>query len=274
MALILALRVVLLLPLISGYNYCNNRSHVCNVGKKKHFMCQLEQELRPYDNKSKLHAVFPDTPKLRVKTLGILNNFRNTFAGGDLITKENKSFPSAKRMRRIIWDKELAYMARNHAATVSFKHTECRSTLRFPVVGEFLALLPPAKKKRNVMDLLTKSFESMLEEYKDVKDPEGLLQCYDSERDSNVGHFTLIANDRVSRVGCGIAASSNCHLDNKVGYCHFLTCHFDYSNLEGSYVYKAGRPAAGCDDWNGVGSYKYANLCQNLGVIFPPNQGD
>ncbi|XP_017005562.3 antigen 5 like allergen Cul n 1-like isoform X1 [Drosophila takahashii] len=272
--MILILPVILfIMPLTSGYNYCNNKTHVCDLAKRKHFMCRLE-DLAPFQN-TKYHAIVPDNQVVRRETLGILNTFRNTFAGGDLMTNENKTFRSAKRMRRLNWDEELAYLARSHASTVSFKHSECRSTLRFPMAGEVLALLPGSKKEKfNVLEIMEKAFNPMFEEYKYVVDPEGLLDGFDPDRDYYVGHFSLLVSDRVSRVGCGIAVGSNCRVGDKVGFCHFLTCHFDYTNVEGSYVYKAGEPASKCSDWNADASKKYSNLCANSGELFPPNKGD
>ncbi|XP_016974750.1 antigen 5 like allergen Cul n 1-like [Drosophila rhopaloa] len=268
MILTLVFPVMLLLPMTFGYNYCHNNTHVCNLSKRKHFMCRLDKDLPSFGNHTTYHAMVPDTSKLHLKTLGILNTFRNTFASGDLITNNNKTFATARRMRRLIWDNELAYMARTHASTVSFKHSECRSTLRFPMAGECLALLPPSKQKIGLVELLTKAFTPMFDEYKDVEDPDRLRVGYDPSKDYFVGHFTTIISDRVSRVGCGIAVGSNCHVNNDVGLCHFLTCHFDFTNLENSYVYKAGKPASSCFDWKTVSSTKYAFLCSNNGGIF------
>ncbi|XP_017125225.1 antigen 5 like allergen Cul n 1-like [Drosophila elegans] len=269
MTLTLVLPVVLLLPLIFGYNYCNNDTHICDLSKTKHFMCLLETDLPPYGKNTTFHALVPDTKKLQVNALGILNTFRNLFASGQLITNRNKTFPTARRMRRLIWDAELAYMARSHAATVSLKHSECRSTVRFSRVGECVAMLPPIDRKLDVFDMMTAFFNEMFDEYKEVQDPETLLHGYDPVKDSPVGHFTIIINDRVSRVGCGIAVGSNCHAMNKVGFCHFLTCHFDGTNVDNQYVYRAGKPASSCADWKVTSSSWYAFLCSNNGEIFP-----
>ncbi|XP_016953534.1 antigen 5 like allergen Cul n 1-like isoform X2 [Drosophila biarmipes] len=267
MALNLVLAVLLLLPLTFGYNYCNNRTHLCDLRKLKHFMCRLEEF--PAFGTAKFHAIVPDTGVVRRETLGVINTFRNTFASGDLTTRDNKSFPAAKRMRRLNWDEELAYLARTHSATVSFKHSECRCTLRFPWVGEVMSLLAPQESKPTILHVLKKLLTPMFEEYKDVEDPEGLLVAYDPIRDFPVSHFTLFASDRVSRVGCGIAVGTDCNVGRKVGFCHFLTCHFDFNNVANSYVYKAGKPASGCNDWNTVGSHKYSHLCANPGGLLP-----
>ncbi|XP_032570732.1 venom allergen 3 isoform X2 [Drosophila sechellia] len=268
MTSILLLAGLLLLPMVAGYNYCNNRTHVCDLAQRKHFMCRLG-ELTPYGGRTKYYASIPDTLKVRRETLGVLNTFRDMLAGGELDTAKNKTFPSAKRMRAFQWDSELAYMARTHAATVSFMHSECRSTLRFPLAGEVLALSPPVGHRLSLSELLSMVFGQIFDEYKTVQDPHSFASRFDSKRDYSVGHFSIIVNDRVSRVGCGFVVGSNCEKDGKVGFCHFLTCHFDYTNVNGSYVYKTGKATTGCNDWKTIASIKYSNLCANTGEIFP-----
>ncbi|KAI8040008.1 venom allergen 5-like [Drosophila gunungcola] len=263
---------LLLLPLASGYNYCNNKTHSCILENKEHFMCRLDK-FPVYGEQTKFHTAIPDNRKLQQMILRTLNNFRNLLAGGDLRTSANMPFPQAKRMRRLIWDKELAYMARTHAATMSFKQSECRSTRRFPHVGECLAVVTP-KEKLNIEELCARAFNAMFEEHRNVTDPEALLKGFDSVRDYHVGHFTTIISDRVSRVGCGIVVASNCPQVSSSKFCHFLTCHFDFNNVEGSYVYKAGEPCSACDDWSSYASDRYAYLCKNNGIIYPPDSGD
>ncbi|XP_017070270.1 venom allergen 3-like [Drosophila eugracilis] len=265
------LPLIFVLPIVTGYNYCNNKTHKCVLEKTEHFMCRLDK-YTPLENATKLYAIVPDTESLQLNILNILNRFRNHFASGDLRTAKNITFARAKRMRTLLWDNELGYMARVHASTVSYQHTECRATLRFPYVGESLALLVP-KQSIEIPEILQKMFNTMFDEYLNVVDPEGLLLGYDPHRDYDCADFTNIISDRVSRVGCGLAVGSNCRSGSSTNFCHFLTCHFDFTNMEGSYVYKAGKPAT-CVDWNTKGSKKFPNLCDNNGNLFPPDQGD
>ncbi|XP_017005564.2 venom allergen 3-like [Drosophila takahashii] len=269
----LVLPLILLLPIVSGYNYCNNKTHKCVLEQSEHFMCQLHK-FSPLGGYTRYYETVPDTPLLQNKILGILNKFRNRFASGELWTNENRTFAKAKRMRRLIWDNELGYMARAHASTVSFKHSECRATSRFPYVGEVLGMIVPKRHpKPDLHDLLHKMFNKMFDEYQIVHDPEGLLQGFHPVRDYHCAHFTNIISDRVSRVGCGVAVGKNCRHGSHTNFCTFLTCHFDFTNLNGSYVYKAGEPG-NCEDWNTSNSNKLTSLCQNNGELFPPDHGD
>ncbi|XP_017070269.1 antigen 5 like allergen Cul n 1-like [Drosophila eugracilis] len=266
----LVVHLILLLPLACGYNYCNNKTHICVLKNTKHFMCNLKM-FRPFANRARFHASVPDNLKMQILILDKLNNLRNQFASGNLRTRNNKTFASAKRMRRLMWDKELAYMAHTHASTVSYTPTNCRSTLRFPYVGQVISLVLPPEMS-DLEQISSTSFNKMFEEYLNVPDPEGLLKRYNSTRDRYITHFTTIISDRASRVGCGIVVATNCVDYYK--FCYFFTCFFDFDNVEGMYVYKAGEPATSCDDWNVVSSDRYANLCKNNGAHFPHDQGD
>lgn len=176
------LLVAMLLAPASGYNYCNNKTHACNLAGMKHFMCRLDEDLRPLDD-TRFHDTIPDSPIFQTEVLGLLNNYRDILASGELTTKTNQTYPSAKRMRRLIWDKELAYMARVHASTVSFRHSKCRSTLRFPIVGECLAMMAaPEDRKNPVLTVLRNAFREMWKEHNEVEDPERLIDGYDASR--------------------------------------------------------------------------------------------
>ncbi|KAH8357732.1 venom allergen 5-like [Drosophila serrata] len=257
------LPMALLFALVSCYNYCNNKTHVCNLGGLKHFMCQLDEELAAFEG-TKFLEIVPDTQYFQTEVLLLLNNFRNNLSAGQVVNNVNMTFPSAKRMRRLIWDSELAYLARVHASTVSFKHTECRSTLRFPFVGEIMSMMEaPVDRKLTVVNVLMNAFRPMWKQHWMVLDPESLSQGFDPVRDFLVGDFALFINDRISRVGCSIATGANCPYKGSIGYCHFLTCYFDYNNIVNSSVYKAGQPTSGCGDWKTTGNADWINLCKN-----------
>ncbi|KPU76871.1 uncharacterized protein Dana_GF13477, isoform E [Drosophila ananassae] len=251
-----------LLPSASGYNYCHNKSHVCRQRNLDHFMCNLGN-LRPLDGTVKYEDIMPDAPKLRDNILGKLNRYRNNLAGGDIRTAYNKSFPKASRMRALAWDEELGYLARCHAKTVSFMHSECRATSRFPYAGEVLAMIGVQKKKLFLWEIINLTLKPMFEEHMLVEDPEEYVKNYDPIKHYGVGHFTTIISDRVSRVGCGIAVGSNCYHGPKVGTCHFLTCMFDFTNIANSFVYKPGKPASECDVWHTRRSNSYGHLCKH-----------
>ncbi|XP_023036970.2 venom allergen 3, partial [Drosophila willistoni] len=275
MRLLLLLMTPISIWSVAAYNYCHNASHFCNVAQMKHFMCQLDSELQPLDGSVHYKATIPDTVGFQNIILSLLNSCRSRLASGNLMTASNVTFPSASRMREIIWDNELAYMARTHAATVSFRHSECRSTQRFPMAGECVGMVVSSNDTYSVKSLLELTLLPMFDEYKDVENPVELIQAFNPLEHFDAGHFTVLASDRVSRVGCGIAVASNCERGEHVGgLCHFITCHFDFTNVAESYVYESGEPASKCSVWSSSPSLKHSNLCANTGKIFPMNHGD
>ncbi|XP_030080993.1 venom allergen 3-like isoform X2 [Drosophila hydei] len=168
--------VVLLLqlqnwPLANAYNYCDHNENICAPLIRKHFICSLEAELPPLFNRTTLLLSMPDTYALRDLILEYHNKFRNRVASGLLIAANNQTFPPASRMRELIWDMELAYTARIHAKTVSFKHSLCRSVQRFRNVGENLSMTFSTGKLSTIADLLDATLLGMFNEYLLIDDP-------------------------------------------------------------------------------------------------------
>ncbi|SPP73246.1 venom allergen 3-like [Drosophila guanche] len=269
--LLLLMVMMPLLPYISAYNYCHNKSHFCMAANTQHFMCRLDAEL---PSVATYRGTIPDTKGLQGIILHLLNTYRDKVASGDLKTRKNKAYPGAKRMRQLIWDLELGYMARSHAATVSFKHSECRATQRFPMAGEALGVVGATTDRRSMNEILKLSLDRMFYEHLNVEDPESLVSYFDASIHMDAGHFCVIISDRVSRVGCGIAVATDCGHDEPTGHCHFLTCHFDFTNIHGSYVYLEGTPASDCQIWGTEPSKQYYHLCGNDGSIFAQDHGD
>ncbi|XP_030387385.1 venom allergen 5-like isoform X2 [Scaptodrosophila lebanonensis] len=194
----------------SGYNYCSNKSHTCDKAGLKHFICRKETEFKPLFNTARYVTTLPETMRLRRTILDYFNRFRDELASGELLTNSNKSFKSAARMRALIWDEELAYTARMHASTVSFKHSECRSVSRFPMTGESLGLVGVSSEPRKIEDILNLTLRVMFDEFLAVEDPDRIVDFFDPLSDYSVAHFSCIGNDRLSRVGCGIATATRC----------------------------------------------------------------
>ncbi|XP_022223860.1 venom allergen 3-like [Drosophila obscura] len=269
--LLVLLGMMPLLPHISAYNYCHNESHSCIAANKLHFMCRLDAELPPV---ATYRGTIPDTKLMHRIILKLINGYRDRLASGFLETRNKKMFPAAKRMRELIWDQELGYMARSHVATVSFKHSECRSTQRFPMAGEALGVVGSTTDKRSIFQILKLNFDRMFDEHLFVEDPESLVSYFDASIHMDAGHFCTLISDRISRVGCGVAMATDCGYDKSKGHCHFITCHFDFTNIHGSYVYKDGSPASDCQIWGADPSKEYQHLCGNEQGIFEQDHGD
>ncbi|XP_062131667.1 antigen 5 like allergen Cul n 1-like isoform X1 [Drosophila sulfurigaster albostrigata] len=266
MRLLACMLLLMLLQLCSAYNYCHNSTHLCDLVGEKHFICEKHQ---PYLNKTKYVGTIPDTLRLRKIILSYYNKYRNEVASGTLTTLYNKTFPPACRMRELIWDVELAYTARIHAETVSFKHSLCRSVLRFPYAGECIGIVRPISKRRSIKNIMDRTIRFMFETYFRVEDPEQLISFFRVPQDLHLSRFTILISDRVSRVGCAIVVATDCMLNYKYGYCYLITCHFDFIMVSRSFTYKPGEPTSNCSDWESRPSNSFRNLCRNTGKIFP-----
>ncbi|KAL7737772.1 hypothetical protein ACLKA6_006162 [Drosophila palustris] len=270
---LLLLLILLLLLLQLGkklgtaYNYCYDSTHACNLKGLKHFICEDHE---PYLNKAKYLSTIPDTLKLRESVISYFNKHRNAVAGGFLTTLHNTTFPPACRMRELVWDEELAYTARLHAATVSFKHSACRSVQRFPYAGECIGIVKSYNKRRRTLsDILDNTIGLMFDRYMEADDPESLITNFRIPDDMHMGQFTMIVNDRISRVGCGFVVATDCSQNEGEGFCYMMTCHYDFINMGNSYTYLTGEPASNCSDFNTFPSRSFTNLCHNTGEIFP-----
>lgn len=120
----------------------------------------------------------PDTYQLRSLIVKFHNEYRNQLAGGVLMASNSKNFQSASRMREMVWDEELAYLASMHASSVSYKHTVCRSVLRFPVVGENLGIVFATAHRRSVTEILKLTLQVMFLEHENVPDPDDLMEKF------------------------------------------------------------------------------------------------
>ncbi|XP_037899243.1 venom allergen 5-like [Glossina fuscipes] len=81
---------------------------------------------------------YPMTEKLKNYILRFHNECRHRIAGGDeIILKSKKKFPIAARMRELIWDDELAYVAHALAERCNIESKNvCQTTPRFQFPGQ------------------------------------------------------------------------------------------------------------------------------------------
>lgn len=81
--------------------------------------------------------MLPLTPKVIARILGHLNRYRDIIASGNAENENTKAkFPKASRMRELIWDWELCYLAEIHVKFLAVAYDNCRNTLRHPRSGQ------------------------------------------------------------------------------------------------------------------------------------------
>uniref|UniRef100_A0A0A1WK81 Venom allergen 5 n=1 Tax=Zeugodacus cucurbitae TaxID=28588 RepID=A0A0A1WK81_ZEUCU len=88
-----------------AYYYCDKQYKLC--GDKKHFMCDPDA----VPSEGELLGLLPLTGSIKRLYVDRHNEYRNKLAGGDQEFEGGGKFPKATRMREMIWDDELAYLA-------------------------------------------------------------------------------------------------------------------------------------------------------------------
>ncbi|XP_011206485.1 antigen 5 like allergen Cul n 1 isoform X1 [Bactrocera dorsalis] len=247
---------------VNAYYYCDKQKELC--GTSKHFMCNQDDVPRA----GELLGLLPLTDKIKRMYVDRHNEYRNKLAGGEQAFKGGEKFPKATRMREIIWDGELAYIAGHHAKRCNMKHDACRATERFPGSGQNLHIMGTSVKPKTVANVVVQAVDDWWSEYLLVTDgnkmveefPQGVADWH------AIGHFSAIANERAAFVGCGLALCQNCSFGS---YCIEVTCNYSKTNVAGTFMYKKGNSSASeCDHYESVQSSKYPHLCENTGKIF------
>lgn len=76
-----------------------------------------------------------------------------------------------------------------------------------------------------------------------------------------IGHFTVMANERVDRVGCALIK----YQQNGYNYIH-LVCNYSYNNIWEERVYSPGPPTSACK----TGPHSiYQGLCGPTEAVVP-----
>ncbi|XP_020714952.1 venom allergen 5-like isoform X2 [Ceratitis capitata] len=211
------------------YNYFCGSEDWCEKGK--HLMCDSSEI-----SKGTFKHHVPPTFKVRRLILEQHNNIRNNVA------KEN----SATRMRNLIWDHELAFLARTHTGLCPDKPSVCHKTARFEKVGHNTAS-KDGERHITLSTLMTTAFSEW--------------QAKESAA------FKVLAHDQISRVGCAIGYCVDCTGGKK--HCYFVSCFYDMDHKEGVEIHIKGTEAASkCNVWDSVKDEKYTSLCHNTGKIF------
>lgn len=81
-------------------------------------------------------------------------------SGTEISTKSNNKYPIALRMRRLIWDDELMYVAHFHATQVKMGHDWCRNTVKYPASGQNLGFAA-SNYMRPVLKMINTSLTEM-----------------------------------------------------------------------------------------------------------------
>lgn len=221
-------------------NYCSGKEHIaCEPNSFAHNELCRNVSFSPMDSATKDLIVH------------LHNYYRNEIAGGRI-----QNFPEATKLSVMHWDDTLQYLAEAHVAHCRFEHDQCRATPQYPYSGQNIYLQATLGYVPNATQAIERGIEGWFEEWKTARP--SLVDKLTRDQ-SQAFHFTVMANDRNNRVGCGMIKYLSPE-KSQLFDAFLLTCNYEYTNILGQPVYARGKACTGCA--SGCSS-KYQSLCKS-----------
>lgn len=133
-----------------------------------------------------------------------------------------------------------------------FSHDQCHNTAHFHWSGQNIAWSSGLGSDK---EAVSNAIRGWWNEHRFVKRQD--IQRYGQSR-AMIGHFTAMAQDRTDRVGCGAVRYNG---SNRI-----IVCNYSFTNLQGSYVYRTGKPLSGCKTGKNP---SFSNLCSTNERVNP-----
>ncbi|XP_055625099.1 antigen 5 like allergen Cul n 1-like [Toxorhynchites rutilus septentrionalis] len=199
------------------------------------------------------HKIVVDS-KLKNLILREHNMRRNLIACGSVAP-----YPAAAKMTEVTWDDELEYLAWCNTRSCVYDHDQCRSTIDFPFAGQNIAARTVCQAKPiKPEELITSSIDIWFMEHQNATP--AMIDKFPGKHTGNpIGHFTVLVNDRVRRIGCSLIVYETSHsISTKPCLSHYIVCNYSYINFMGEKTYnKSDKSAVDCS----VRSSQYSCLC-------------
>lgn len=164
------------------------------------------------------------------------------------------------------WDPTLARLAEMHVRNCTFEH-DCHSTSDFPMAGQNLYI---GRSTAGFEDVAKTCCKATCDWFKECEFTDSKsIADYTSYRGSNaIGHFTQLARDTATVMGCAISGYKDPMWWNML-----VTCNYDITTITNKPVYEVGSKACGnCP--NGVKcSPVYPGLCRGARLVGATNGG-
>ncbi|XP_041771442.1 antigen 5 like allergen Cul n 1-like [Anopheles merus] len=187
------------------------------------------------------------TPALQAYIMDEHNLNRSNIALGRI-----RPYPSAVKMPTLTWDPELASLADANARSCNYGHDRCRATKKFPYAGQNIAITQFFGYRFTEKDLIHKFVSSWWSEYLDAR-PEHVRKYPSSYSGKPIGHFTQIASDRSTKVGCSMWYWKDGQMD-----VYYFVCNYSFTNIMDRSVYQSGPTASQCKTGR---NSKFPGLC-------------
>ncbi|XP_063697472.1 antigen 5 like allergen Cul n 1-like [Culicoides brevitarsis] len=219
------------------------------------FFCAISATFAFVPNLRAKNLCPPNAKAIKIdKTLQALilekhNTLRNEIAGGKI-----RGYKSAAAMAEMTWDKDLAKLAAKNAMTCDYNHDDYHETAKYPDAGQNLGLEQMKGKDTTDKAFIEGTIDNWWSEHKDAN--QGVIDSYhESDEEVDIGHFTVMANERSYKIGCAAVFYVKDKWNTR-----YLVCNYAMTNLDGSPVYKTGKPQSACKEGK---SKKYKNLCSS-----------
>ncbi|EAT38906.1 AAEL009239-PA [Aedes aegypti] len=232
---------VLVLVLTVVISECSGQSDYCDPAlctraRGAHVACNAPEEFGPACGKEPKYV--PMDTKLKTIILDKHNELRAEIARG------MHGFPQAARMPTLVWNDELAKISTFNARNCTLDHDKCRNTKEFPFSGQNLAIIWYRGYNYQPEDRVTYFIQQWFNEHKDC--PKSYIDKYlGKHQGPQIGHFTQMVNDRVSKVGCSLVHYPT-NQDNKATLNYYFVCNYSMTNIVGGHVYSKGKTASKC----------------------------
>uniref|UniRef100_A0A182KFN0 Venom allergen-1 n=1 Tax=Anopheles christyi TaxID=43041 RepID=A0A182KFN0_9DIPT len=187
------------------------------------------------------------TPALQGYIMDEHNLNRSNIALGRI-----RPYPSAVKMPTLTWDTELAALADANARSCNYGHDRCRATDKFPYAGQNIAITQFFGYRFTEKDLIHKFVSSWWSEYLDAL-PEHVRKYPSSYSGKPIGHFTQIASDRSTKVGCSMWYWKDGQMD-----VYYFVCNYSFTNIMDRSVYQSGPAGSECKKGR---NSKFPGLC-------------
>lgn len=245
--LIFGLVSIISLDSISGQineNWCDLEKNYCDG--QPHIGCNTTQ----LENKCVDEKFVEITDELKDTILNLHNYFRNQISTGKI-----PPYPKAKRMREMVWDKELGYLASLHVKKCNGMKDGCRSTYDSDGAGQSIGF------RYNSKDSVKEALQKIITEWFIEKRQKNLFYVdrIPYNGNNNFLNFVQMIIESNFKIGCAYITFARDTV--------MLTCNYDSSNrLNRSMesVYIKGDPCSDCYDYYGLGcSLTFPGLCSS-----------
>nr|XP_039271346.1 A disintegrin and metalloproteinase with thrombospondin motifs adt-1-like [Styela clava] len=160
--------------------------------------------------------------------------------------------PTAKKMRKMTWDDELATIATRYSRKCIYEHNKQRKHSRFEYIGENLYISTGILMDTNLVTNAVSAWDNEKVDYD--------YESRTCKPGKKCGHYTQTAWDDTFKVGCGVTICKKVEVNGRIWKSATLfNCNYGPGGNYPRHPFAAGRSCTDCDK----GDVCEDNLCTN-----------